>query len=177
MNATAVRLPDQFSPGAAAANAATPTCCCCCCCCAISSVGAAVQIPAALYQETKDLPRPRSLLVLPAAIFPLLVVVLPFATMGAVFDLHWGWWLGGFAAALAWAVAAGFIARSPNPVGSVVRLLGWAVLWCLEPFVVLLTLGPIASADEWAAVVAGVLYLGGALALGYWIFRRYRGKR
>jgi len=177
MNATAVRLPDQFSPGAAAANAATPTCCCCCCCCAISSVGAAVQIPAALYQETKDLPRPRSLLVLPAAIFPLLVVVLPFATMGAVFDLHWGWWLGGFAAALAWAVAAGFIARSPNPVRSVVRLLGWAVLWCLEPFVVLLTLGPIASVDEWAAVVAGVLYLGGALALGYWIFRRYRGKR
>jgi hypothetical protein len=177
MNATAVRLPDQFSPGAAAASAATPTCCCCCCCCAVSSVGAAVQIPAALYEETKELPRPRSLLVLPAAIFPLLVVVLPFATMGAVFDLHWGWWLGGFAAALAWAVAAGFIARSPNPAGSVVRLLGWAVLWCLEPFAVLFTLGPIASIDEGAAAVAGVLYLGGALALGYWILRRYRGKR
>jgi hypothetical protein len=136
-----------------------------------------VQIPAALYEETKELSRPRSLLVLPAAIFPLLVVVLPFATMGAVFDVHWGWWLGGFAAALAWAVAAGFIAQSPNPAGSVVRLLGWAVLWCLEPFVVLFALGPIATLGEAAAWVVGVLYVGGALALGYWLFRRYRAKR
>ncbi|SER13652.1 hypothetical protein [Lentzea albida] len=136
-----------------------------------------MHIPAALHRETQDLPQPRSLLVLPAAIFPLLVVVLPFATMGAVFDLHWGWWLGGFAAALAWATASGFLARSPNPVGSVVRLLGWSALWFLEPFVVLFTLGPIASVDEGVAAVVGVLYLGGALALGYRIFRRYRGKR
>ncbi|WP_330273249.1 hypothetical protein OG205_41530 [Lentzea sp. NBC_00516] len=137
-----------------------------------------MQIPAALYEETKELPRPRSLLVLPAAIFPLLVVVLPFAAMGADFDIPWGWWLGGgFVAALAWATAAGFIAKSPNPVGSVVRLLGWVALWCLEPFVVLFTLGPIASVDEGAAAVAGVLYLGGALGLGCWIFQRYRRKR
>ncbi|MEV6712075.1 hypothetical protein AB0M48_08520 [Lentzea sp. NPDC051208] len=136
-----------------------------------------MQIPAALYEETKELPRPRSLLVLPAAIFPLLVVVLPFATMGAVFDVHWGWWLGGFAAALAWATASGFIARSPNPVGSVVRLLGWIVLWCLEPFVVLFALAPVAVVGEGVAWLLGILYFGGALAFGYWIFRHYRGKR
>jgi hypothetical protein len=177
MNATAVRLPDQFSPGAAAANAATPTCCCCCCCCAISSVGAAVHIPEALYQDTKELPEPRSALVLPSAIFPLLVVVLPFVTLGAVFDLHWGWWLGGFGVALGWAVAAGFVARSPKPWMSLVRLLGWTLLWCVEPFVVLFALGPIATIGEGAAWVAGVLYVGGAPALGYWIFRHYRGKR
>ena len=136
-----------------------------------------MHIPAALHQETKELPQRRSLIVLPAAIFPLLVVVLPFATSGDIFELHWGWWLGAFAAALAWATASGFIARSPNPVGSVVRLLGWAALWIVEPFVVLFTLGPIASLGEGAAWVAGVLYIGGALALGYWIFRHYRRKR
>lgn len=172
---TAVRLPDQFSPGAAAANAATPTCCCCCCCCAISSVGAAVHIPAALYEDTKELERPRSLLVLPAAIYPLLIVVLPFVTMGEIFDLHWGWWAGGFVVALVWALAAGSISKSPKPFMSAVRLLGWALLWCVEPFVVLLTLGPIATATH-VAVVA-TIYVGGALAFGYWLFRHYRGKR
>ncbi|NGY57508.1 hypothetical protein G7043_01030 [Lentzea sp. NEAU-D13] len=136
-----------------------------------------MHIPMALREETKELPRPRSVLVLPAAIFPLLVVVLPFVTMGAVFDIHWAWWLGGFGAALAWAVAAGFIARSPNPVGSVVRLLVWAALWCVEPFVVLFVLGPIASVGEGVAWVAGGLYVGAALTLGYWIFRRYRGEK
>jgi hypothetical protein len=175
MNGTAVRLPDQFSPGAAAANAATPTCCCCCCCCAVSSVGAAVHIPEALYQDTKDLERPRSALVVPAAIFPLLVVVLPFVTMGAIFDLHWGWWLGGLGMALGWAVAAGFIARSPKPWMSLVRLLGWALLWCVEPFVALGLLGPITKVTHIA--VGATIYLGGALAFGYWIFRHYRGKR
>lgn len=177
MNGTAVRLPDQFSPGAAAANAATPTCCCCCCCCAVSSVGAAVHIPAALYQDTKDLPEPgtRSAIVLPAALFPLLVVVLPFATMGAVFDLHWGWWAGAFGAALAWAVAAGFLARSPKPWMSLKRLLCWALLWCVEPFIALPLLGPIAAGTHVA--VGAVLYVGGALAFGYWLFRHYRSKR
>ncbi|SDL74899.1 hypothetical protein SAMN04488074_11363 [Lentzea albidocapillata subsp. violacea] len=135
-----------------------------------------MHIPAALYEETKELPRPRSLLVLPAAIFPLLVVVLPFATMGAIFEVHWGWWLGGFAAALAWATASGFIARSPNPVGSVVRLLGWAVLWCLEPLLLLMLLAPVASVPA-AAIVIGVMYLCGALLFGYWLFLRYRAKR
>ncbi|WP_167976164.1 hypothetical protein [Lentzea indica] len=172
---TAVRLPDQFSPGAAAANAATPTCCCCCCCCAVSSVGAAVHIPAALHQDTKELPKPRGALVLPAAIFPLLVVVLPFVTMGEIFDLHWGWWAGGFLDAVGWAVAAGFIAKSPKPWMSVVRLLGWALLWCVEPFVVLLLLGPIATATHVAVV--GAVYIGGALAFGYWLFRHYRSKK
>jgi hypothetical protein len=172
---TAVRLPDQFSPGAAAANAATPTCCCCCCCCAVSSVGAAVHIPAALYEDTKELERPRSLLVLPAAIYPLLVVVLPFLTMGAIFDLHWGWWVGGFVVAVVWALAAGSISRSPKPFMSAVRLLGWALLWCLEPFVVLLTLGPLAQVTHVAII--GTIYVGGALAFGYWIFRHYRRKR
>lgn len=172
---TAVLLPDQFSPGAAAANAATPTCCCCCCCCAVSSVGAAVHLPEALYQDTKDLPAPRSALVLPAALFPLLVVVLPFVTMGAIFELHWGWWVGGLGVALGWAVAAGVIARSPKPGMSAIRLLGWALLWCLEPLVVLPLLGPIAAATH-VSVVA-VVYVGGALAFGYWIFRHYRGKR
>lgn len=107
---TAVRLPDQFSPGAAATNAATPTCCRCCCCCAVSSVGAAVHIPEALYQDTKTLEQPRSALVVPAAVYPLLVVLLPFATATHV------------------------------------------------------------------AVVA-VPYLGGALAFGYYLFRRYRSKK
>lgn len=175
MNGTAVRLPDQFSPGAAAANAATPTCCCCCCCCAISSVGAAVHIPAALHQDTKELERPRSLLVLPAAIFPLLVVVLPFATNGAIFDLHWAWWAGSFAAALVWALAAGALSRSPKPFMSAARLLGWALLWCLEPFVALALLGPIGQATH--VSVAATLYVGGALAFGYWLFRHYWRKR
>ncbi|MFS8102967.1 hypothetical protein LFM09_38150 [Lentzea alba] len=172
---TAVRLPDQFSPGAAAANAATPTCCCCCCCCAVSSVGAAVHIPAALYEDTKELERPRSLLVLPAAIYPLLVVVLPFVTMGAIFELHWAFWVGGFLLALVWALATGAIAQSPKPFMSAVRLLGWALLWCLEPVVVLLTLGPLAQATHVAVI--GTIYVGGALAFGCWIFRHYRGKR
>lgn len=136
-----------------------------------------MQIPAALYEETKELPRPRSLLVLPAAIFPLLVLVLPFATVGAVFDLHWGWWLGALGVALAWAVIAGFVARSPKPWMSLVRLLGWAVLWCLEPFVVLFALAPVAAVGDGIVWVLGPLYLGGALGLGYWIFRRYRAKR
>lgn len=172
MNATAVRLPDQFSPGAAAANAATPTCCCCCCCCAVSSVGAAVQIPAALHRDTEELPRPRSALVLPAAILPLLVLVSPFVTDGEVIGLHWGWWVGGVVAAFGWAAAAGFLARSPKPWMSLVRLLGWALLWCVEPFVVLPVLGVIAEVTHVA--VAVVLYLGGALALACWIFKRYR---
>lgn len=177
MNATAVRLPDQFSPGAAAANAATPTCCCCCCCCAVSSVGAAVHIPVALRRDTQDLPEPRGALVLPSAIFPLLVLVLPFVTMGAVFDLHWGWWAGALSAALGWAVASGFIARSPKPWMSLVRLLGWMVLWCVEPIFVVLGLGPIAGLDPVVAVVVGVLYVGGALWFGHWIFRYHRSKR
>ncbi|MGW6446150.1 hypothetical protein [Lentzea sp. NPDC055074] len=133
-----------------------------------------MHIPAALHRDTKDLPEPRGALVLPSAIFPLLVVVLPFVTMGAVFDLHWGWWAGALGAALAWAVASGFIARSPKPWTSLVRLLGWMVLWCLEPFAVLFVLGPIATIGEGAVWVVGTLYVGGALALGYWIFRHHR---
>ncbi len=172
---TAVRLPDQFSPGAAAANAATPTCCCCCCCCAISSVGAAVHIPEALYQDTKELERPRSAIVLPAAAYPLLVVVLPFVTLGGIFDLHWGWWVGGYVIALLWALAVGFLSRSPKPFMSAVRLLGWTLLWCVEPFVALAVLGPIGAATHVA--VAATVYVGSALAFGYWIFRHYRGKR
>lgn len=134
-----------------------------------------MHIPEALYQDTKELERPRSALVLPAAIYPLLVVVLPFVTMGAIFDLHWGWWAGGFVVALVWALAAGAISRSPKPFMSAVRLLGWALLWCVEPFVALALLGPIAKVTH-VAVVA-VIYLGGALAFGYWIFRHYRRKR
>ncbi|MFD9699538.1 hypothetical protein [Lentzea sp. NPDC059081] len=176
MNATAVRLPDQFSPGAAATSAATPTCCCCCCCCAVSSVGAAVQIPAALHRDTKDLPGPRGALVLPSAIFPLLVLVSPFVTHGAVFDLHWGWWAGAVGAVLGWAVAAGFLARSPKPWTSAVRLLGWASLFCVEPFVAVPLLGGISQLGDVAAASGFVLYLGGALTLGIWIFRRNRAK-
>ncbi|MEV6241830.1 hypothetical protein [Lentzea sp. NPDC051838] len=139
-------------------------------------MGAAVHIPEALYQDTKDLPRPRSALVLPAALFPLLVLVLPFATLGAVFELHWGWWVGAFAAALVWALAAGSISKSPKPFGSARRLLGWALLWIIEPIIVFPTLGRIASIGNTTAVVVGVLYIGGALAFGYWLFRRYRSK-
>ncbi len=175
MNATAVRLPDQFSPGAAAANAATPTCCCCCCCCAVSSVGAAVHIPAALHQDTKELPKPRRALVLPAAIFPLLVLVSPLVTDGEILGLHWGWWAGGVLAAFAWAVASGFIARSPKPWRSVVRLLGWVLLWCAEPFVVLPVLGFIAEVTHIG--LALVLYAAGVLAFGWWILKRYRAKQ
>lgn len=134
-----------------------------------------MHIPEALYQDTKELPRPRSGLVLPAAIFPALVVLLPFVTMGAVFELHWGWWLGGFAVALGWAVAAGFIAKSPKPWMSAVRLLGWGLLWCVEPFVVLFLLGPIAAATHIAVVVT--IYIGSAFVFGYWLSRHYRGKR
>ena len=112
---------------------------------------------------------------MPAAVYPLLVVVLPIVTLGEVFDLHWGWWAGGFGAALAWAVAAGFLARSPKPWASAVRLSGWALLWCVEPFVVFVLLGPIAEFTH-ISVVA-VAYVAGALAFGYLIFRRYRGKR
>ncbi|MFI6101537.1 hypothetical protein ACIA8G_38835 [Lentzea sp. NPDC051213] len=136
-----------------------------------------MHIPAALYEDTKELEKPRSLLVLPAAIYPLLVIVLPIVTWGAIFDLHWAWWVGGFVLALVWALAAGSISTSPKPFGSARRLLGWALLWCLEPFVVLFMLGPIASVDVIAAWVVGVLYVGGALGLGYWIFRHYRRKR
>ncbi|SDI89794.1 hypothetical protein SAMN05192558_102573 [Actinokineospora alba] len=35
---SALRLPDQFTPGALSATAATPTCCCCCCCCLASTL-------------------------------------------------------------------------------------------------------------------------------------------
>ncbi|MFD4642330.1 hypothetical protein ACFWN2_33825 [Lentzea sp. NPDC058436] len=134
-----------------------------------------MHIPAALHQDTKDLPQPRSLLVLPSAIFPLLVVVLPFVTAGAIFDLHWGWWAGGLGVALAWAAASGFLARSPKPWMSLVRLLGWILLWCVEPFLVLPVLGTLAEVTH-IAVIAPI-YVGGALWLGYWIFRRYRRKR
>jgi hypothetical protein len=82
-----------------------------------------VHIPQALYQGTKQLERPRGALVLPAAIYPLLVVVLPFVTMGGIFDLRWGWWVGGFVVALVLALVAGTIARSPKPWMSAVRLL------------------------------------------------------
>ncbi len=77
--------------------------------------------------------------------------------------------------ALLWAVAAGFIAESPKPWASVLRLLGWALLWCVEPFVVLFVLGPIASATHLAVVA--VPYLGGALAFGYYLFRHHRRKK
>ncbi len=134
-----------------------------------------MQIPAALYQDTQQLERPRSALVLPAAIFPLLIVVLPFLTMGAIFDLHWGWWVGGFVAALGWAVAAGFLARSPKPGASVLRLLGWCLLWCLEPFVVLPIGGVVAHTTHW--VIALVPYLSASVALGAWLYLHYRSKR
>ncbi|GGM78008.1 hypothetical protein GCM10011609_12240 [Lentzea pudingi] len=136
-----------------------------------------MHIPAALRQDTEDLPEPRGALVLPSAIFPLLVLVLPFVTMGAVFDLHWGWWAGALGAALAWAVASGFIARSPKPWMSLVRLLGWMLLWCVEPVFVLFVLGPFAGLGVVAAVVVGVLYVGGALWFGHRLFRHYRSKR
>ncbi|MET8757004.1 hypothetical protein [Lentzea sp. NPDC004782] len=138
----------------------------------VSSIGAAVHIPEALYQDTKELERPRSALVLPAALYPLLVLVLPFVTMGAIFDVHWGWWAGGFVVALAWALATGFIARSPKPFMSAVRLLGWSVLWCLEPFVVFFTLGPIATHTHLA--VGLVIYGAAALAIAHAVFRRRR---
>ncbi|GHH51650.1 hypothetical protein [Lentzea cavernae] len=133
-----------------------------------------MHIPAALHEDTKALPRPRSALILPSAILPLLVLTLPFATMGAVFDLHWGWWAGTGAAALAWAVAAGFLARSPKPWMSLVRLLGWMLLWCVEPFIALPLLAVAGEGGEEVAAIAGVLYLGGALWFGIWLFRRYR---
>ncbi|MGI5505502.1 hypothetical protein [Lentzea sp. CA-135723] len=139
-------------------------------------MGAAVHIPAALHEDTKELPRPRSLLVLPAAIFPLLVVVLPFITAGVAFELHWGWWVGAAAAALSWSVAAGFIARSPKPWSSLGRLIGWIAVWCLEPFAVLFVLGPLAAVHEIVAATVGMLYLLGALACGYCIYRHYRSK-
>jgi len=134
-----------------------------------------VHLPEALYQDTRELERPRSALVLPAALYPLLLVVLPFVTMGAIFDLHWGWWAGGFLAALAWAVATGFIARSPKPFMSAVRLFGWAVLWCLEPFVVYFTLGPVAAYTHLA--VALVIYGAATLAAGYSVWKHYRRRR
>ncbi|MFD5824691.1 hypothetical protein [Lentzea sp. NPDC060358] len=136
-----------------------------------------MQIPVALRRDTAELPKPRGALVLPAAIFPLLVLVSPFVADGAVLDLHRGWWAGAAAAALGWAVASGFLARSPKPWASVVRLLGWVLLWCVEPFVALPLLGGIAQLGDVAAVTGAVLYLGGALALGFWIFRRNRARR
>ncbi|GLY49348.1 hypothetical protein [Lentzea sp. NBRC 102530] len=136
-----------------------------------------MHIPAALHRDTAELPRPRSLLVLPAAVFPLLVVVLPFVTMGAVFDLHRGWWGAAAVAALSWSVVAGYVAKSPKPLHSFGRLLGWIALWCLEPFAVLLVLGPVAATHEVTAVVVGVLYVLGALACGHLLFRHYRSKR
>jgi hypothetical protein len=138
-------------------------------------VGAAVHIPEALYQDTKELERPRSALVLPAALYPLLVIVLPFVTMGGIFDLHWGWWVGGFGVALVWALAVGAISKSPKPFASALRLLGWGLLWCLEITVVLLMLGPLAVATHWA-VALGV-YVFGALAFGYKLWKHYRDKR
>ncbi|GGU37263.1 hypothetical protein [Lentzea flava] len=134
-----------------------------------------MHIPEALYQDTKHLEKPSRALVLPAALYPLLVVALPVVTWGAIFDLHWGWWAGGFALALVWALAAGSISKSPKPFGSARRLLGWAVLWCLEPFIVLTMLGPIASyVHIWVALV---IYGAAALALGYSLWKHYRGKR
>jgi hypothetical protein len=175
MNGTAVRLPDQFSPGAAAANAATPTCCCCCCCCAITSVGAAVHIPEALYQDTKELERPRSALVTPAAAYPLLVFLLPIVTVITGLTLRWGWWVSGLVLAVGWAIAAGFIARSPKPWASLRRMLGWIGLWCVEPFVVTILLGPVVVVGGWGLGL--LIYACAALAFGYWIFLRYRAKR
>ncbi|SDO06497.1 hypothetical protein [Lentzea jiangxiensis] len=136
-----------------------------------------MHIPVALHRDTRDLERPRGALVLPAAVFPLLVIVLPFATTGAIFGLPWGWWLGGFGVALAWAVASGFVARSPKPWMSLLRLLGWSLLWCVEPFVVLVVLGPVAQAGEAGAWIGGALYIGGASAFGYWLFRHHRVPR
>jgi hypothetical protein len=173
MNGTAVRLPDQFSPGAAASNAATPTCCCCCCCCAIASIGAAVYIPETLYRDTKELEKPRSALVMPAAAFPLLVFLLPLLTLGASLKLHWGWWLGGFGIALGWAAAVGFIARSPKPWASLRRMLVWTALWCVEPFT-LLPLVPIIMVGGIGAVA--LVYAVVALAFGYGIFKFLRAK-
>lgn len=112
---------------------------------------------------------------LPAAVFPLLVVLLPLVTSGAIFDLHWGWWVGGAAAALGWAVAAGFLAKSPTPWASTRRLLGWAVLWCLEPFVVLPMYAPFGMVG--GTGLAALAYTGAALGFGYWLLRRYRAKR
>ena len=175
MNGTAVRLPDQFSPGAAAANAATPTCCCCCCCCAISSVGAAVHIPEALYQDTKELEKPRQALVLPAAVFPLLVFLLPIVTSGAAFDLHWGWWVCGLVIAAGWAVAVGFIARSPKPWASLRRLIGWIALWPVEMCLVLPVLAPAGMVGGIGA--AALLYTVLTLGAGYGFFKYFRSKR
>jgi hypothetical protein len=42
---------------------------------------------------------------------------------------------------------------------------------------VLFALGPLATVAEGVVWAVGALYLGGALWLGYWIFRHYRGKR
>ncbi|KOV84299.1 hypothetical protein ADL03_17100 [Nocardia sp. NRRL S-836] len=94
--------------------------------------------------------------------------------MGESLDLHWAWWVGGFGVALAWAVASGFLARSPKPWASAVRLFGWALLWCAEPFVAVPLLGVVAAATNVA--VASILYVAGALGFGYHLLRRYRRK-
>ncbi|SDG32321.1 hypothetical protein SAMN05216553_107124 [Lentzea fradiae] len=139
-----------------------------------------MQIPAALHQDTKDLPRRRSLLVLPSALLPLLVFASPFIVGATSADPHWGWWLGGIVAALGWAVASGFLARSPKPWASLARLLGWIALWCLEPFVALPLVALLAGTSGLgdAAIWVGVgLYLCGALGFGYALFHHYRAKR
>ncbi|WP_196777930.1 hypothetical protein [Lentzea aerocolonigenes] len=134
-----------------------------------------MHIPEALYQDTKELPVPRSALVVPAAVFPLLVVLLPLVTSGAILDLHWGWWVGGMCIALGWSVAAGFIARSPKPWASTRRMLGWLALWCIEPFAALPLFGTFATLGGMG--LAALMYTCAALGFGYWIFRHYRGKR
>ncbi|MFD1148773.1 hypothetical protein [Saccharothrix hoggarensis] len=167
---TALRLPDPFTPDASATSAATPTCCCCCCCCAASAVGSAIALPLGMRNDLAeaDQPRRKALWVLPAALYPPGVALVP--AVGLV-D-HWlAYIVGGGAVALLWAFLAAKLTGSAKPFGGVGRLLIWAIFFTFEAILFLPMIAVVGWLGPW---FGGLAYLLVVVLVGRAVVRFYR---
>lgn len=159
---TALRLPDQFSPGALGAAAATPTCCCCCCCCLASTLTTPIVLHGGLGRDLARVAEPQrpqrheaaralSIVVWLASIFATALIVTNVKMPGDAVPLVITVIV--LAAAAAVALIATW-AGSPSPVRQAVRMVVGAAAFAVEFF-----------AGAYLVLLGGYLFVGPVVAL------------
>ncbi|MGH7628581.1 MAG: hypothetical protein ACREOF_04190 [Gemmatimonadales bacterium] len=142
---TALRLPDQFSPGALGATAATPTCCCCCCCCLASTLTTPIVLHGGLGQDLARVAEPErperhsparafSAEIWVAALFAVVLIVINLDLPGDTLPIVVAAVVLGAAAAVSLVAAW---AGSPRPAVAAVRLVVGAVAFAAEFYLIL----------------------------------------
>lgn len=159
---TALRLPDQFSPGTLGAAAATPTCCCCCCCCLASTLTTPIVLHGGLGQDLARVAEPEhperhgtarafSVATWFASLFAVVLIALTLDLPGDILRIVVAAIVLGAAAAVALIAAW---AGSPRPAMSAVRVLVGAFAFVVELF-----------GGAYLVLLGGYLFIGPVIAL------------